>query len=129
MTSQPITVHNAQLMTTTVEIKTLTVSGKQLTLAVFRQIQDEPFSGNRDAAWGRVNYCPNKACQSCDRRWRPGDQINSYRECYRVHHVHIVWQFDDELRRSTIFAGCGAHKRPNLDYDWAIQLPQLFIAV
>ncbi len=37
----PLNVHNAQISTAKVEIKTLTISGKQVTLAVFRQLIDE----------------------------------------------------------------------------------------
>ena len=37
----PLTTHNAEIKTATVEIRSLTVSGKQVTLAVFRQLREE----------------------------------------------------------------------------------------
>lgn len=36
-----LTVHNATITTAAVEVKTLTISGKQVTLAVFRQLREE----------------------------------------------------------------------------------------
>jgi hypothetical protein len=85
--SPQLTVRNAQVSTATVEIKTLTVSGKQVTLAVFRQLIEAPLiaedgSLNGDA-WGTVNYHPGKC----------GDDAP---------HWHVVWQLGDELRRSQV---------------------------
>jgi hypothetical protein len=42
MVTKPLTVHNAEIRTAAVEVNTLTISGKQVTLAVFRQLQEEP---------------------------------------------------------------------------------------
>jgi hypothetical protein len=39
---RPLTPQTAQITTASVEIKTLTVSGKQVTMAVFRQLYQEP---------------------------------------------------------------------------------------
>lgn len=84
-------VQQAQVSTATVEIKTLTVSGKQVTLAVFRQLQEEPlldmkglFRGN---PWGRVNYHP----PDCTGK---STQFST--------HIHGVWQKGEELRRATV---------------------------
>lgn len=80
-----LTVHNAEVKTATVEIKTLTISGKQVTLAVFRQLQigdwyrDEEQIGQ---GWGTVNYHPDGACK------RAGE------------HLDVVWQRGSELRRA-----------------------------
>lgn len=42
MTVHPMRILNAEIKTAVVEIKTLTVSSKQVTLAVFRQLMEEP---------------------------------------------------------------------------------------
>jgi len=81
-----LTVHNAQISTATVEIKTLTITGKQVTLAVFRQLIDEDLISEdgelQGVPWGTVNYHPDK----CD----AGD------------HLHVVWQKGDKLRRARV---------------------------
>lgn len=82
-----IDIHEAEIKTATVEIKTLSVSGKQVTLALFRQIEKRDiFNGDGTFAgipWGTVNYHPDKCSE------------DSY-------HVHVVWQKDNELRRCNV---------------------------
>lgn len=82
-----LTVHNVEIQTATVEVRTLTISGKQVTLAVFRQLIEErlvswegEFIGQ---PWGVVNYHPDKTCERF------------------TGHVHVVWQAGEELRRDT----------------------------
>jgi hypothetical protein len=86
----PLTTHNAEIKTATVEIRTLTVTGKQVTLAVFRQLEESPLINHdgslNGVAWGRVNYCPGKTCPVPDHH----------------PHWHVVWQQGTELRRSAI---------------------------
>lgn len=86
--------HNATLKTAQVEIKTLTLSGKQVTLAVFRQLEErELLFYNKDLGefmfsgipWGRVNYCP--------------DKCGSYSP-----HLHVIWQLEDKLYRSIVYS-------------------------
>lgn len=81
-----LTVHNATITTAAVEVKTLTISGKQVTLAVFRQLREEPLiavDGTLNGVpWGYVNYHPDK-CDN-DRHW------------------HVVWQRGNELLRSRV---------------------------
>ncbi|TKA11739.1 hypothetical protein [Actinacidiphila oryziradicis] len=89
MTKQ-LTVHNATITTAAVEVKTLTISGKQVTLAVFRQLQEETILNPVNATltgelWGRVNYHPDKCADAAT-------------------HVHVVWQKDGELRRAHVRA-------------------------
>ncbi|GAA2845626.1 hypothetical protein GCM10010443_03910 [Actinoplanes cyaneus] len=83
----PLTVHNAAIATARVEIKTLTVSGKQVTLAVFRQLREEPLLGYDGTLagqpWGVVNYHPDK-CAALPSHW------------------HVVWQHDADLLRSMV---------------------------
>lgn len=80
----PLTTHNAEIKTASVEIRSLTVTGKQVTLAVFRHlIEDELI--NLDGTlggvpWGTVHYQINK---------------NGPRVWY-------VWQLGTELRRAGV---------------------------
>lgn len=84
---KPLTVQNAELVTATVELKTLSVSGKQVTLSVFRQIPDGQlftdgfqFSG---VPWGRVNYFWDGGPPQPDRQ-------------------HILWQSGSDLFRTIV---------------------------
>lgn len=96
MTKQ-LTTQNATITTAAVEVKTLTISGKQVTLAVFRQLEDETILKPLDATlvgepWGRVNYHPDKCADAAE-------------------HLHVVWQRGDELRRAYVIApASAAHK-------------------
>ncbi|MBT2425222.1 hypothetical protein J7F02_05860 [Streptomyces sp. ISL-112] len=87
MTKQ-LTTQNATITTAAVEVKTLTISGKQVTLAVFRQLQEEPLIAEEGTLngepWGVVNYHPDKC----------GDD--------RFAHVHVVWQRGPELLRARV---------------------------
>lgn len=83
-----ITTQEATVKTATVEIKTLTISGKQMTLAVFRQLQEEVLLDRETLQlcgipWGRVNYHPD--CKEIEDA-----------------HLHVVWQKGGELRRSCV---------------------------
>lgn len=80
-----ITAHEATIKTASVDVKALTISGRQVTLSVFRQLINSPlideqtgkFNGN---PWGTVNYF-----------W--GD-------CSPSDHYHVVWQEGNEIRRT-----------------------------
>jgi hypothetical protein len=82
-----LTVQNAEIKTAAVELKTLTVSGKQVTLAVFRQLREEPLIAEdgtlNGVPWGTVNYHPDKCGDAPD-------------------HAHVVWQRGTELLRSAV---------------------------
>lgn len=84
-----ITVDEAMISTVAVEIKTLTIGKKQMTLAVYRQIIEEPIIGENcefaGTPWGKVNYHPE-----CDK------------DDMELRHVHVIWQKGGELRRSTV---------------------------
>lgn len=136
MTAQ-LTVHNAEIKTATVEVRTLTISGKQVTLAVFRQLPQRPLPVDVDHGqlWGTVNYCPDKTCGvsilSSLGIWKPTN----------VDHLHVVWQDGTELYRHVVYnpdAVTGIARqtyKPRLPVDpsdaWSAvrELPQLFIAV
>lgn len=87
VTARIINVEQAEVRTATVTVRALTIDGRQVTMALFRQLQEdrlvEDDGGLRGLPWGRVNYCPDrKACPS-------------------GRHFHVVWQDGDELRRAT----------------------------
>lgn len=82
-----INIENAQIKTASVEIKTITINGKQLTLSVFRQILHEDiFDAEtitlKGTPWGLVNYF--------------------WKEEYCDHKIHLIWQSGRELRRSIL---------------------------
>jgi hypothetical protein len=83
----PLTIHNAEINTVSVEVKTLTVSGKQVTLAVFRQLRERKLVAEAGTLnglpWGIVNYHPDKCGNDDD-------------------HIHVVWQDAQELCRSRV---------------------------
>lgn len=85
----PLNIHNVHVKTADVQLKVLTVGGKQVTLAVFRQLLRQPlitYEGDlAGIPWGVVNYHPDK----CE-----GGRS----------HYHVVWQIGDQLRRDNILA-------------------------
>ncbi|MEU0786994.1 hypothetical protein ABZ341_36210 [Streptomyces sp. NPDC006173] len=87
MAGKQLTTQNATITTASVEVKTLTISGKQVTLAVFRQLKEESLIATdgtlNGEPWGTVNYHPDK-CGSDRSHW------------------HVVWQAGGELRRSHV---------------------------
>lgn len=109
-----IQAHEAAISTATVEIKTLMVSNRQMTLAIFRQLEEnwawaepgDPLYGLEAPVhlWGRVNYhfpgCSN----------RPGP------------HEHVVFSANGVLYRCTVHGN-----QTPWQFSQAIRLPQLFI--
>jgi hypothetical protein len=86
-----LTSQNAIVRTATVEIKTMSIGNKQVTLAVFRQLKEElvidlKTGGLHGVPWGIVNYF-----------W--GD-------CQTWPHLHVVWQKGTELRRCCMSSRC-----------------------
>ena len=80
-----VEVQQALIHTVSVEVKTLMISGKQVTLAVFRQLEEEaiidyPPLRLLGPVWGRVNY---------------------HTKC-KGEHLHIVWQKGNELRQARV---------------------------
>lgn len=84
-----LTVQSAEVRTATVEIKTLTISGRQVTLSVFRQLRERPVIGDdgltlNGVPWGVVEYHPDpKACPAGD-------------------HLHVIWSRGSELFRDAV---------------------------
>lgn len=83
----PLSVHDAKIKTIAVQINTITVGRKQVTLSLFRQLREEDLISDdgtlNGIPWGYVNYCPGK-------------------DCPRRDHWHIVWQRGNELLRSAV---------------------------
>ncbi|MFI7329319.1 hypothetical protein ACIBQ3_32370 [Streptomyces rubiginosohelvolus] len=87
--AKQLTTQNATITTAAVEVKTLTISGKQVTQAVFKQMEVENIIQPLDAElagepWGRVNYHPDKCADERE-------------------HLHVVWNKEGELRRATVY--------------------------
>jgi len=87
-----IQIRDAIVKTLKVEIKSLTIGPKQMTLAVFRQLINEPLinieTGElKGIPWGTVHYYPGK-CFASD-----GENLQEF-------HIHVVWQKGDQLRRA-----------------------------
>ncbi|MFC8131577.1 hypothetical protein [Streptomyces sp. NPDC057302] len=99
MTEKQLTSQNATITTASIQVRALTIGKKQVTLAVFRQLEDEDIIKPLDAGlagepWGRVNYHPDKCADDKE-------------------HIHVVWQKGDELRRATVYEpSVAAYKHP-----------------
>ncbi|MEU2300545.1 hypothetical protein ABZ584_24435 [Streptomyces antibioticus] len=82
-----LTTETATLTTATIQIQTLAIGKKQVTLAVFRQLREEPLIATdgtlNGVPWGVVNYHPDK-CADAAAHW------------------HVVWQHGTELLRSHV---------------------------
>lgn len=94
--SKVLSTQHAEIITATVEIKTLTYSSRQVTKGVFAQLPEEPLI-SEDATlnglpWGTVNYHPDKCAD-------------------RPEHRHVVWQRGSELLRSTAYVPAHAGLR------------------
>ncbi|MET9388439.1 hypothetical protein ABZY09_47675 [Streptomyces sp. NPDC002928] len=93
-----LTPQNATVTTATIRVQALTIGKRQVTLAVFRQLKEEPLIAedgtlNGDP-WGVVNYHPDKCSDDPE-------------------HLHVVWQNGDELRRSAVqMPEAGYHSHP-----------------
>lgn len=99
-----ITAHEATVRTATVEIKTLSISGKQVTLSVFRQIPYKDIIGHwadtkmpamLGLPWGKVNYFWT-GCM-------PQEMDYLHQIIWKKHGaIHVLWQNDDVLYRSVV---------------------------
>jgi hypothetical protein len=114
-----LTVHQAEVTTAAVGIKTLTIRGKQVTLAVFRQLKREFLIDTnarfRGLPWGVVNY----HYSGC----KPTDYYNGYYNApdYSDHdHLHVVWQTGDELRQAIVLPPVKYHLREEAEGKWSL---------
>lgn len=85
-----ININNTQIKTASIEIKTLTIEKRQVTLSVFRQIQEESLIDYETlqllgVPWGSINYF-----------------FGLHKDCHSDDWLHIVWQKGNELRREVI---------------------------
>lgn len=95
--SKVITIKEANISTLNVELKAIHINSKQMTLSVFRQIQEETLFDDKfnllGVPWGSVNYFWDKALQ------------------FNTTVLHVVWQKGNELRRwrfSNLLEGDGS---------------------
>lgn len=96
-----LTTQNATITTAAVEVKTLTISGKQVTQSVFRQLREEGLIDHEGTLhgipWGYVNYCP-------DRKVWDSTQQATVVCAEGLPHLHVIWQKNNELRRARVTA-------------------------
>jgi hypothetical protein len=148
MADRTLLVEQVAVSTVTVEIKTLTLGRKQMTLSVFRQLPrrsifDPEECLLRGTPWGRVNYF-----------WAGGCATFVDNDCryYSPDHLHVVWQDGPKLFRACVYedwahnagvrsfldrlpADCRAEHRDCVILGWPAiyaqleALDQLFIAV
>lgn len=90
----------ATIKTAIVEIKALTVGGKQVTQSLFRQLEEKSIVDDETlqlvgVPWGRVNYHFDGCVDGGE-------------------HLHIVWQHQNELRRSCVMKRGGDFLASNL---------------
>lgn len=95
--TRTLTTHNAEISTVAVTIKTLTVEGRQVTMAVFRQLLDISIVDNetmkfRGVGWGHVRY-----------------KIDAHHEDA----INLVWQEGEFLRRCVVHKELPKAKLPD----------------
>ena len=84
-----INIQDVIIKTATIEVKVLSLSKKQVTLAVFRQLEScEEFIDMWELKvlgilWGRINYHVN--CSDFKK------------------HIHLIWQKEDKLKRAVVY--------------------------
>jgi hypothetical protein len=89
-----LTAQNAVINTTSVQIKTLT-AGKQVTLAVFRQLIEEHIfnwaTGRlRGVGWGHVRYLIDRPPEAATNLvWQSGDHL---RRCIVERRLDPIWR-------------------------------------
>ena len=92
-----IEVQRAGIATAAVELTTIKVSGKQMTLAVFRQLDEDVLALTDDPLiWGRVNYCTKGCYEERAARLRENFPVTA--------HIHVIIQEGDTIKAGIIFA-------------------------
>lgn len=102
-----ITIEDVNLKSMAVEIKALTVNGKQMTLSVFRQLPHLSIWDNMfeqiGTPWGRVLYFwgNNKDCNGFQVVWQKGDQL--FRSVHWVPHIENICRRDADSLETEIY--------------------------
>ena len=132
----PITIKQAQIETVSISARVIRIGKRQMTQAVFRQLEleqlyDSSIEKVKGVVWGRVNYF----WDGCSHGYR-GHEYSSLGD--RVH-LHILWQKGEELRRDCVpkpdtWVGNTEEDRvlhiQHVEFYKALLVaPQLFIAV
>ncbi|GAA3375562.1 hypothetical protein [Streptomyces racemochromogenes] len=93
-----LTAQNATILTASVEVQTLTISGRQVTLSLFLQIPERPLISDdgtlNGVPWGRVNYHPD--------RCEPGVGKEGRRTITVPEHTHLIWQCGEDPFRAKV---------------------------
>ncbi len=105
-----LTTEDVAITTLSIEVKVMKIGKRQVTLAVFRQLPEEPLIDHltgklKGIPWGRVNYhieCSDAVPvltygHETIRKVFQEDGIK-----FTVPHLHVVWQKGNELRRSVV---------------------------
>jgi hypothetical protein len=116
-----IDVRRAAIRTATVEIQALKIDGKQMTLAVFRQLPERKIQG-RSTIWGWGNYHRHD-CGLFDQEGFEHDADGVLRSIGPMKHIHMVWSDGERLYRHTV------RQVPALIESYRSGYPQLFIAL
>jgi hypothetical protein len=95
--NRSITTAEATVKTVTITVKAISINNKQMTLSMFRQLEDEDILDVetlqlRGVPWGWVNYHFNN-CQT-----DYGAEITRMGP-----HLHLIWQKDNELRCCVLY--------------------------
>lgn len=84
-----ITAQEATIKTASIEIKTLTLGNKQMTLAVFRQLPEKDIIDQ----------------VACELRGIPWGTINYHTDCKdEAEHLHVIWQEENKLYRAKVYS-------------------------
>jgi hypothetical protein len=88
--------HEAIIQTASVNIQTLRVGKKQVTMGLFRQLPrdtllDPETLQLRGVPWGHVHY------------WWDGDGSVTYSSLTRSAKLHVVWQLGEVLKRAVVY--------------------------
>jgi hypothetical protein len=89
-----ILVTEAVVKTVQVEIKALTLNGKQMTLSVFRQLEHDPL----------INIIYEDTNYYLQLLGKPWGKVNYHAHCLLYEHLHVIWQKNNELKQSTVYS-------------------------
>jgi hypothetical protein len=98
--ARPLTTEEVTIQTATIEVRTLMLGKRQVTLSVFRQLVREQIVepetlALRGEAWGLINYFPGACLHDFDETSSGGPK-------FLGEHLHVVWQRDGLLRRACV---------------------------
>jgi hypothetical protein len=156
MSAKPLMVHNAELSTASISVRILQIEGKQVTLAVFRQLLEEHIVDEncnlKGTPWGHVNYLLDDTANfrgAINLLWQKGTELRRcilypkmYRQPFRFREKPISWPENDETKlkmakyleeRNAALAEYEKEQQTFAAYEEVVKplfdFPHLFIAV